>query len=86
MAQFENGSDQQIIYLQAEVGALKLLVKELVHLVDEERLKVFKKAVSHDKVHDLLCSDEEDRVAINNKANRIARSLVEKVIIEKNLP
>lgn len=86
MSEFENGSDQQIVDLQAEVGALKLLVKELVHLVDEEKLKGLKKSVSLNKVHDLLHSDEEGTIAINSKANRIARSLVEKVIKEKNLP
>lgn len=86
MAEFENGSDQQIIDLHAEVGALKLLVKELVHLVDEEKLKGLKKAVSLDNVHALLYPDEKDRVEISSKANRVARSLVEKVIKEKNLP
>ncbi|ANZ86810.1 hypothetical protein LT980_07535 [Citrobacter portucalensis] len=86
MSKYDDNSDHQLNDLHAEVGALKLIIKELVHMIDEDKLKGLKKQVSLNKVHELLYPNEMDKGVINSKANRIARSLIDKVITEKNNP
>ena len=39
MSKYDDNSDHQLNDLHAEVGALKLIIKELVHMIDEDKLK-----------------------------------------------
>ena len=84
MSELENGSDQEKIDLYAENAALKLIVKELVHLAGEENLKELKMRVRGEPVHELLTPNGSEAISITMKAQRRAQSLIDKVKREKN--
>lgn len=86
MSELENGSDQEKIDLYAEIAALKLIVKELVHLAGEEHLKELKMRVHGEPVHELLTPNGSEAISITMKAQRKAQSLIDKVKREKNNP
>ncbi|QNQ19403.1 hypothetical protein HF650_06335 [Kosakonia sp. SMBL-WEM22] len=84
MSEFGNGSDQEKIDLYAEIAALKLIVKELVHLAGEDHLKELKMRVGGESVHELLAPHGSEAISIKMKAQRIAKSLIDRVKWEKN--